>query len=549
MSLLMDALKKAEKDKKKAADETKPQGSFPATAVPNDSGLTTVALVAGAIAPAKPPVFDGLGRAPLDVEPAPAGSGTGTAPDAEARGADLEGTRFGAGGETGTIGLWGRAMEAQEGPATPKIGPSLDRTLPSQRELNASLKDYFESSQPLGSSAAHEPSGPRAFRIGDTVSRVSADTVFSASRRVSSARNVGLGLGVVLVLGVSLAGLWVWSELDSGASRGLSPAPLPPPGIAARDAHPAAGGGSAPLPPQPAPAVPAPPAAVAEPPVEDLALAPELEAGATPAERDPEPAPVVEDRSPADPDDPASRMTGMSPAPATPVYTPPIHTTKAPRPSYEPSAIRIRKSRPRERLDPTLSEAYRAFQSGNLDRAQTLYRAIEAREPERRDALLGLAAVAVRRGRPAEAYRYYRRLTELDPRDSVARAGIASLTGSSGQAESESRLKLLLDQSAGDQSPADQSQRAGYLHFALGNLYARQGRWPDAQAAYFKAFTSDSANPDYLFNLAVSLDQMGQGKAALGYYRRALGTGARRTRGFQTADALARIRALSSAKP
>ena len=52
MSLLMDALKKAEKDKKKAADETRPDVHAPA---PSDPGLTTMGLVAGGGAPTEFP--------------------------------------------------------------------------------------------------------------------------------------------------------------------------------------------------------------------------------------------------------------------------------------------------------------------------------------------------------------------------------------------------------------------------------------------------------------------------------------------------------------
>src|SRR5690606_22588549 len=63
---------------------------------------------------------------------------------------------------------------------------------------------------------------------------------------------------------------------------------------------------------------------------------------------------------------------------------------------------------------------------------------------------------------------------------------------------------------------------AAYLRFALGNWYARQARWADAQQAYFEAVRLDADNADYVFNLAVSLDRMGQEQAALGHYQRAL---------------------------
>jgi tetratricopeptide (TPR) repeat protein len=234
----------------------------------------------------------------------------------------------------------------------------------------------------------------------------------------------------------------------------------------------------------------------------------------------------------------AAPQTAQGDSPAPRESFPPEATgaVRTAPPNAPPSAIRIRRSPPRDRLDPDLTEAYRAFQSGNPSRAETLYRRVQAREPDRRDALLGLAAVAIRQGRTREAYGYYRRLIELDPRDSVAFAGIASLTGSGGREANESRLKLLLDQ----------SPNAPHLHFALGNLYAKQGRWAEAQAAYFKAYTSDSQHPDYSFNLAVSLDRLGQGRTALGYYRRALEAADRGVKGFDTAQVLTRIHALSS---
>ena len=47
-------------------------------------------------------------------------------------------------------------------------------------------------------------------------------------------------------------------------------------------------------------------------------------------------------------------------------------------------------------------------------------------------------------------------------------------------------------------------------------------RWPDAQQAYFQAHQLQPDNPDYAFNLAVALEHIGQPKAALDFYRRAV---------------------------
>ena len=62
------------------------------------------------------------------------------------------------------------------------------------------------------------------------------------------------------------------------------------------------------------------------------------------------------------------------------------------------------------------------------------------------------------------------------------------------------------------------------LYFALGNLYAQQSRWSEAQQAYFRAYAGDPDNADFLFNLAVSLDHLHQNKLAAQYYQMALKT-------------------------
>jgi Flp pilus assembly protein TadD len=72
-----------------------------------------------------------------------------------------------------------------------------------------------------------------------------------------------------------------------------------------------------------------------------------------------------------------------------------------------------------------------------------------------------------------------------------------------------------------------------------------QGRWAEAQEAYFKALGTESRDPDYVFNLAVSLDRMGQAKTAVGYYRQALVLADRRSVNFNTSQVLSRIQTLS----
>jgi tetratricopeptide (TPR) repeat protein len=76
----------------------------------------------------------------------------------------------------------------------------------------------------------------------------------------------------------------------------------------------------------------------------------------------------------------------------------------------------------------------------------------------------------------------------------------------------ESRVKSMLADNPG----------AHVLNFTLGNQFAQQGRWAEAQQEYFKAFASEPDNADFAYNLAVSLDHLRQPRLALEYYKRAL---------------------------
>jgi Tfp pilus assembly protein PilF len=199
----------------------------------------------------------------------------------------------------------------------------------------------------------------------------------------------------------------------------------------------------------------------------------------------------------------------------------------------EPS-IRIENRQETNSIDPVLASAYRSYRQGDFAAAQQQYASALKQDPRNLDALLGIAAIAQQEGQDGIAARYYQHVLALDPRDPVAHAGMAALSNDDSPTE-ESRLKLLL---------AQQPQSAT-LNFALGNLYAEQQRWSEAQQSYFNAYNLQPDSADYALNLAVSLDHLGQGKAAAEYYRRALQLGSTsRTAGFDRAQVQQRLNAL-----
>jgi Tfp pilus assembly protein PilF len=199
-----------------------------------------------------------------------------------------------------------------------------------------------------------------------------------------------------------------------------------------------------------------------------------------------------------------------------------------------PPTSDIRVARTRAATNPSLQQGYDALQSGDLGAARNAYGRVLDSEPRNIDALQGLAAVAMAEGRSNDAAGYFLRILEADPRDGAALAGLVALNGQSDPVAGESRLKSAL--AAQPDLPV--------LHFALGNLYAQQNRWSEAQQSYFKACSGSPDNPDFLFNLAVSLDQLHQTAPAAQYYQRALAAAAGRPAGFDRNQATARLREL-----
>jgi tetratricopeptide (TPR) repeat protein len=160
---------------------------------------------------------------------------------------------------------------------------------------------------------------------------------------------------------------------------------------------------------------------------------------------------------------------------------------------------------------PAVQNGYNALKAGDLASARQQYDQALLQDPNNRDALLGSAAVALREHDGRQASNNYLRLLELNPNDPEALAGLAELHPGDLQAN-EVKLRGL----------ARQHPDSGPVQFALGNLYARQGRWPEAQQSYFRAFSAMPDNADYAFNLAVGLDRLNQSRLAQTYYRRAL---------------------------
>lgn len=177
------------------------------------------------------------------------------------------------------------------------------------------------------------------------------------------------------------------------------------------------------------------------------------------------------------------------------------------------SAMSIQKTKSSDPVGDKLDAAWVAYEGGHYQQAKDLYRAVLTMEKNNRDALLGMGAIAVIEKNASVAREIYLSLLKQDPRDPIATAALASLQTGETSLKADEEYMLMMVQKNPD---------APHLNFALGNIYAQQNKWRPAQQYYFNAWQHDKKNADYIFNLAVSLDQLNKHQQAITFYKDSL---------------------------
>lgn len=367
------------------------------------------------------------------------------------------------------------------GPALPNLSQHIESVDADLAAVSTTAPSRKRQPQPAAKPVDKTDAGKEA------AERNAARNVFAVKQAPKSRAPLWLFLGVIGLAAAGLGGYFWWQLQSMSGGSLTSPVSPAPTAAAARN--------------QQAPALPPVATAEARKP-EPAPLPPLLE----PAMRDmPPPAPLPEKRE--------RQKSATSP------------------PAAAESDSPIRLSSNRLRQDPVLNRAYEALQGDRLGDARRDYEQVLRGDAKNTDALLGLATIAARQGQTDRAADLFLRVLEADPKDVNAKAGLINLKGQSDPALSESRLKTLL---------AAQPDSAA-LNFALGNLNARQGQWSDAQQAYFRAYTAEPDNADYLFNLAVSLDQLHQTRLAAQYYQAALNAAGTRSAAFDKNQVRSRL--------
>lgn len=171
-----------------------------------------------------------------------------------------------------------------------------------------------------------------------------------------------------------------------------------------------------------------------------------------------------------------------------------------------------------------LDIAYAALSEGRLDEAAVSYNMALAKNPGERDALLGLAYIAQHQGRRDDARAYYQRVLRQEPGHPGASAGLLTIAAEGDLQLTASRAREM----------AERNPDSAVVMSTLGGILAREGRIAEAQQAYFRALTLEPENALHAYNLAVALDRLHKYLPAQGYYQKALALAERSGSGDRT---------------
>ena len=159
-----------------------------------------------------------------------------------------------------------------------------------------------------------------------------------------------------------------------------------------------------------------------------------------------------------------------------------------------------------------INAAFASYQQGDFINSKSHYLTALSIEPTSSDAQFGLANIAMAEQNFSKAIEYYQMRINLQPNDSLALSGMILAAN---QFENVNKLKEQLNQIL------IQNPKASHLYFIQGTLFSRQQNWVDAQNSFFTAWQYSPDKAVYAFNLAVSLEQLDQPKAALTFYKKA----------------------------
>ncbi|MEM7120125.1 MAG: tetratricopeptide repeat protein [Pseudomonadota bacterium] len=156
--------------------------------------------------------------------------------------------------------------------------------------------------------------------------------------------------------------------------------------------------------------------------------------------------------------------------------------------------------------------AYAALQAGNAEAAMDLYMDVLREEPDNQFALFGLASTLQRMGWLGEARATYEELLAIDPNNRGALTNMMALIAQEAPDQALANLQRLYEINPGF-SP---------IPAQIGLLYADMGDYGEAVRNLSLAIDMEPDNMNYVYNLAIIHDRLGQHTEAQALYEQVI---------------------------
>jgi tetratricopeptide (TPR) repeat protein len=532
MSLLLDALQRASKEKEKLAESrgasaappeaktpvepTAERSPFPSLSIESEGGNSNAApaveLTMEPIVSEITPIPD----VPRSHDPVPAMDAPPAYAEPQLAAIPVEETHFSAPLNRGD------GVTDQSSPAVAEITAALAAPMAARPLASNAPASDVGASEVRPNTAGFATEAPIADRVdpvgtprsassvnhpSPTLSpQVAREILGATSKRSTNRRAIVLGAAAVLVAGAYLAFfLGAFDRFFGKSGSSLTPATPPPPAVAV---------------------VPAPTPEITAPDGEGAKAG-----GAQSTVQEQPPAREMASQSASKAPRRKAASSPMDQADASESEKPAVRGAGS-RQSRQVVVTRAVTSSP-------LDAAYAAMTAGRLDEAATAYRKALAANPGERDAFLGLAYIAQRKGNNDEARELFLQVLRIDPANSGANSGLLAIAAEGDLPQAASRAREM----------AERAPDSAVVMGTLGGILAKEGRIAEAQQAYFRAVTLEPENAFHAFNLAVALDRLHKNSQALSFYQRALALAERSTEadrsGFPFKEARQRVEQLS----
>lgn len=159
-------------------------------------------------------------------------------------------------------------------------------------------------------------------------------------------------------------------------------------------------------------------------------------------------------------------------------------------------------------IDKMISFGFTNFNSGNIETSLYYYKQATITDPSHIEALFGTGVCYQMLGQADQAIKAYMSILAIEPESYPAKNNLIVLIAGKSVTGAIDELVLI----------SQQYPHNAFILAQIGTLYSYNMQYKESIEYLGRAIQNDASNPLYTYNMAITLDKMGQHKDAYAYY-------------------------------